>query len=256
MNAQTRLVTYNIGQGGSRDPTLWTRILLDLSPDLLFVQESRNPTHSWLPALASARPESWLWTSVRNGRWGSGLWVRNGCLTPLAVPEAFTGRVVAAIVEGCAWPGAGISPVIAFSIHAPTRKGSSYLKEVGRILDFAGESAEGIPLILAGDFNVAVGQRQPGQTLSTTRGEQRLLERLRDEFSLLPCWQTAHPNEPLARTLRWLHRSDSLPYHCDGIFIPASWTSALQSCSVLEGDEWHTLSDHNPVIATLSFDHP
>ena len=267
MNANIHLVTYNMRQGGSRDHALWTRLLSDLAPDLFFVQESRDPAHSWLPALldtpaptsAPSAPgkhpdrKSWLWATVpgSRGRWGSGLWVRNGQLTPLAVPEDFTGRVIAAAVEGRAWPGIGMAPVVALSIHAPTRKGSSYVKEVGRILDFAATLADGRALILAGDFNVVVGLRQPGQPPSVTRGELAILQRLREEFGLVPCWQTAHPGEPLARTLRWMHRSDSLPYHCDGIFVPNAWTSVLQSCTVLEGEEWCALSDHNPVVATL-----
>jgi endonuclease/exonuclease/phosphatase family metal-dependent hydrolase len=125
---------------------------------------------------------------------------------------------------------------------------------MGFILDFAAALAGGRPLILAGDFNVVVGLREPGQRPSVSRGERELLERLREEFNLVPCWQTAHPGEPLARTLRWLHRSDSLPYHCDGVFVPGAWAFALQSCEVLEGDEWCALSDHNPVVATLAVD--
>jgi len=175
---------------------------------------------------------------------------------PLAVPEDFTGRVVAAVVEDYDWPGIGISPVVALSIHAPTRKGSSYVKEMGRILDFAATLAGTSPLILAGDFNVVVGLREPGQPIGITRGEKALLQRLREEFSLVACWQTAHPGEPLARTLRWMHRIDSLPYHCDGIFIPAEWASALRACEVLETQEWCALSDHNPVVATLAVGPP
>jgi exonuclease III len=252
MNAGVRLVAYNVGQGGSRDTAVWERVLSGLSPDLLFVQESRDPAHSWLAALPGTRAVSWLWAAVPGGRWGSGLWARTGCLTPMPVPGDFTGRVVAAVVEGQAWPRIGVAPVVALSVHAPTRKGSSYIKEVGRILDFAGALAGGLPLVLAGDFNVAVGQREPGQILSLTRGEEALLRRLREELDLVPCWQTAHPGEPLARTLRWLHRNDSLPYHCDGLFVPAAWATSLQGCEVLEGEEWCALSDHNPVVATLA----
>lgn len=252
MNDEARLVAYNLGQGGSRDPALWERVLKELSPDLLFVQESRDPTHSWLAALPGTQRESWLWTIVPSGKWGSGMWVREGSLTPLPVPEDFAGRVVAAVVEGRAWPGIGVGPVVALSIHAPTRKRSSYIKEVGRILDFAVELAEGRPLILAGDFNVAVGLRQPDHLPTVSRGERLLLERLRDELGLIPCWQTAHPGERLARTLRWMRRSDSLPYHCDGVFVPAEWTSALRECTVREEEEWCALSDHNPVVATLN----
>jgi endonuclease/exonuclease/phosphatase family metal-dependent hydrolase len=252
-----RLITYNMGHGGPRDPAVWARLLGELAPDLLFVQESRDPTHSWLAALPStysghSDQQSWLWEAVPGGWWGSGLWVSAGHLRPLPVPEAFTGRVVAALVEGRAWPGIGMSSVVALSIHAPTRKGSSYVKEVGLILDFASAISDGRPLILAGDFNVAVGLREPGQLIGISQGERALLERLREEFGLVPCWQTAHPGEPLARTLRWMHRMDSLPYHCDGVFVPKEWTSALQSCEVLEGEEWCAISDHNPVVVTLA----
>ena len=256
MNTKTRLVAYNLGQGGSKDPALWQRLLPDLAPDLFFVQESRDPASSWLTALPATQPGSLLWTSVPGGRWGSGLWVRSGKLIPLEVPGDFAGRVVAAAIEGLAWPGVGIMPVVAMSIHAPTRKGSSYIKEVERILDFASTLAEGRPLIMAGDFNVAVGLRDPGLPLYNTRGERAILRRLREELDLVACWQTAHPGEPLARTLRWMRKSDSLPYHCDGIFVPAEWTSALHGCDVLEAEEWCALSDHNPVIATLAFDNP
>jgi hypothetical protein len=253
LKREVRLVAYNLGQGGSRHPALRVRLLSDLAPDLLFVQESRNPADSWPAAFPGMQRDSWLWEPVPGGRWGSGLWLRSGQLTPIEVPHAYVGRVAAAVVNDCAWPGLGRSPLVALSIHAPTRKGSSYIKEVGYILDFALSASEGLPLVLAGDFNVAVGMREPGQPLPLSRGEQALLVRLRDELGLIPCWQTAHPGEPLARTLRWMHRSDSLPYHCDGIFVPAAWASALQSCEVLEGEEWCTLSDHNPVVVTLAF---
>jgi endonuclease/exonuclease/phosphatase family metal-dependent hydrolase len=256
MDSHVRLVSYNLRQGGSRDGALWSRLLPELAPDLLFVQESRDPGQGWLQAFPGTCEGSWLWELVPGGRWGSGLWARDARLTPLPVPEDFAGRVAAALVEGRAWPLTGVGPVVALSIHAPTRKGSSYIKEVGRILDFAGALAAGLPMILAGDFNVVVGMREPSATPRVTPGERRLLQRLREEFDLLPCWQTAHPGETLARTLRWMHRSDSPPYHCDGIFVPGAWAPALESCTVLESEEWLALSDHNPVVATLTLPPP
>jgi endonuclease/exonuclease/phosphatase family metal-dependent hydrolase len=249
-------VAYNLRQGGSRDPAVWARVLPGLAPDLLFVQESRDPAQSWLAALPLRYPDCRLWEAVPGGRqrWGSGLWVRDGHLTPLPVPDDFAGRVVAAVVEGREWPVVGAAPVVALSVHAPTRQGSSYIKEAGRILDFAGGLADGRPLILAGDFNVVVGMRESWQSPRVSRGEREFLERLRDEFDLVPCWQTAHPGEPLARTLRWMHRIDSPPYHCDGLFVPRAWAPSLLSCTVLEDEEWCALSDHNPVVASLSLD--
>src|SRR5262249_11799441 len=133
MNSEVRLVAYNLRQGGTRDPAVWARMLPNLAPDLLFVQESRDPTQAWLAALPVAYPDCGLWEAVQGGRqrWGSGLWVRDGRLTKLPVPEEFAGRVVAAVVEGRQWPVIGAGPVVAMSIHAPTRQGSSYMKEVG-----------------------------------------------------------------------------------------------------------------------------
>ena len=106
--------------------------------------------------------------------------------------------------------------------------------------------------MLGGDFNVVVGMRETGQSMSISKGERALIMRLREELGLLPCWQAAHPGEPLARTLRWLRRMESLPYHCDGLFVPSQWATGLQSCSVLEDEEWCALSDHNPVVATFA----
>jgi hypothetical protein len=60
-----------------------------------------------------------------------------------------------------------------------------------------------------------------------------------------------NPGIPLAQTLRWCGNR-ALPYHCDGIFVPASWRARLESAAVIEGPEWSPLSDHNPVIAVVS----
>jgi len=250
-NKTLRMVAYNLGQGGRRDPAAWMRLLRALAPSLLFVQETRNPV-AWLEAMPGSIPDSCLWEAVAPRHWGTGLIVRGGRLTRLPVPQAYAGRVVAAKVEGLTWPVAGGSPVVAASVHAPTAKGSSYIKEVGYILDFAREIAGGLPLVLAGDFNVAVALRDPEHPLYNSPGERALLARIRDELNLVPCWQTAHPHETPARTLRWMRRMDSLPYHCDGLFVPASWAPALQSCEVLEDEEWCALSDHNPVVATFA----
>src|SRR5437588_410095 len=79
---------------------------------------------------------------------------------------------------------------------------------------------DGADLVLGGDFNVVVGRRGPGEPVRMSRAEVAILDRLEQDLDLLACWQAAHPGVPLARTLRWRHRADSLPYHCDGLFVP------------------------------------
>lgn len=68
---------------------------------------------------------------------------------------------------------------------------------------------------------------------------------------LLNCWQEANPNQPLHQTLRWTG-DRTIPYHCDGIFVPKAWKNRLQSCVVLTGEDWNRLSDHNPVAACFT----
>ena len=81
-----------------------------------------------------------------------------------------------------------------------------------------------------------------------SKGEREVLDRMTSEFKLVACWQSMHPNVPLAQTLRWTANRKA-PYHCDGIFIPRSWLPHLRSCEILDDHTWQPFSDHNPVIA-------
>jgi exonuclease III len=54
-------------------------------------------------------------------------------------------------------------------------------------------------------------------------------------------------------TLRWTGNRRA-PYHCDGIFVPQSWSDRLKSCVVFSGRRWNRLSDHNPVVADFEME--
>jgi endonuclease/exonuclease/phosphatase family metal-dependent hydrolase len=116
------------------------------------------------------------------------------------------------------------------------------------ILDRVAPLRDSADLVLGGDFNVAVGYRQPREPIRIVRGEREVLDRLANEFDLISCWQAANPDRPLAQTLRWVGNPRA-PYHCDGIFVPRSWLPRLKSCRVIRGSRWMELSDHNPVVA-------
>jgi hypothetical protein len=83
-----------------------------------------------------------------------------------------------------------------------------------------------------------------------SRGERDLLDRIDGELDLIACWQTANPRKRLAQTLRW-NGDPTIPYHCDGLFVPRGWRPRLASCRVVRGARWARLSDHNPVVAEL-----
>jgi endonuclease/exonuclease/phosphatase family metal-dependent hydrolase len=232
-----RIVAYNFLSGGSRKRTgHWARIRRAFQPELVLAQEARPPAR---------KKGTLLWQAVEGRLWGSALLSRSAEVRPIAIP-GFDGWVVGGEVVS----GTTRRPLRIFSIHGPAGE-RGYVRTMHDILDRIGEVAADADVILGGDFNVAVGYRQPGERVRISRGERMLLDRLRDELGLVSCWQAAHPNRPLAQTLRW-SADRSAPYHCDGIFVPVSWLDRLVTCRVVRGSRWSALSDHNPVVAEFT----
>jgi len=119
--------------------------------------------------------------------------------------------------------------------------------QVNKLLDEIGSVAGGRKIIIGGDFNLTVSHWSESER-PVSKQDLAIQTRLSEEFGLLNCWQAANPNQPLSQTLRWTGNR-TIPYHCDGLFVPKSWADRLGSCVVLAGDDWDRLSDHNPVIA-------
>ncbi|HEX6940371.1 MAG TPA: endonuclease/exonuclease/phosphatase family protein, partial [Longimicrobiales bacterium] len=277
-----RIVTFNFLAGGSRKRGRhWSRVVEAFSPDIVLAQECRRPEDSPGEAFRAGPDDALLWSAAGAGRWGSAVFVRSGRLLPIAVPD-FDGWVVGGelVVDareadvgarevdvgareagaadvaragggGAAGrPDASTRPVRVFSVHCPAGK-RGYVRTLHEILDRMLPLAAGADVVLGGDFNVAAGYRGPDEPIRMSRGERELLDRITGELGLIPCWQTANPGQTLAQTLRWTGNR-AAPYHCDGIFVPASWRDRLVECTVAEGPEWERLSDHNPVVATFA----
>lgn len=236
-----KIATYNILKGGSQR-VHWIKMIEEFGVDLLLVQESyQHDEH--LPSLLypNARNQS-AWEMVEQNGWGSAVFSKTGSVNPLAVP-GYCGCVVGAEISGASWQA---DPFLAFSVHAPVLKGS-YSKPVNMILDQIRKIAAGREVVIGGDFNLTVSH-WPGSERPVSKQDLAIQARLADEFGLLNCWQAANPDQPLHQTLRWTG-DRTIPYHCDGLFVPKSWKDQLESCVVLSGEEWNRLSDHNPVIA-------
>ena len=238
------IVTYNLRQGGRGDEH-FNRIIDQLRPDLLLLQETIEParftaSERWRAAWSNAEANGSKLT------WGSAAMSLNPQATTLELPR-FNGWVSALELDGLIGPDRDARPLRIFSVHAPSGVGP-YAKVVNSILDTIAPFAEGSDVVVGGDFNLTVGARHGSEARTTSRADQKVQERLRDEFGLMNCWQVANPNQPLPQTLRWA-REPTLPYHCDGLFVPASWGEQLLSCSVVSGPSWSALSDHNPVVA-------
>jgi len=239
------ITTYNLRAGGRAGRRVhWQRLLDGYSPDLLLLQETLDPALYLEPRVVAAHQGRIVWQPVEGRRWGSALLVREGRVRRLEVP-GFRGHVVGAEVEDTAWTRHTGRPLRVFSLHVP----APYKRPMHAILDFLATLDDTHDLILGGDFNLATGRRHVTEALP---GDPPwLLERLRREFNLMSAWQTVHPNESLAQTLRW-SGNPSAPYHCDGVFVPAGWYRHLDACDVVAGGDWDALSDHNPVVVTLS----
>ena len=252
MPDRLRLVAYNFLSGGSaRRAGQWSRLLRTLEPDVVFGQECRPPEECPGERFRPGAGDSFAWRpAAPTRRWGTGVLVRAGSLAPITVPQ-FDGWVVGGEVRCATWSA---RPVRIFSVHGPAGE-RGYVRTMHEILDRVLRLRGDCDLILAGDFNVAVGRRPTSEPRLVTRGERDLLDRLDGELELIACWQTANPGKRLAQTLRWTG-NPTIPYHCDGIFVPRRWGPRLASCRVVRGKRWTSLSDHNPVVAELRHAEP
>lgn len=242
-----RIATYNILKGGSQR-VHWVKLIEDHSVDLLLVQESYTHDEHLPPLLYPEARNRSVWEMVEQNGWGSAVFTRSGSVKPIIV-AGFSGWVVGAEISGAPWQSDYCDPLLAFSIHAPVFKGS-YSKPVNKILDEIKLIADDREIIIGGDFNLTVSN-WAGSERPVSKQDLAIQARLKDEFALLNCWQEANPNQPLHQTLRWA-KNRTIPYHCDGLFVPEPWRHRLLSCAVLAGDEWNRLSDHNPVVACFS----
>ena len=239
-----KFATYNILKGGSHR-VHWTKMIEEQGVDLLLVQESYPHDEHLPPLLYPDLRQQSVWEMVEQNGWGSAIYSSSGNLKQISVP-GFAGWVVEAEIFDANWQSTESNSTMVFSIHAPSRA-ESYSKQVNKLLDEIGRIAKRSEIIVGGDFNLTVSHSIESER-AVSKQDLAIQARLADEFGLINCWQTANPNHPLPQTLRWT-RDRTIPYHCDGLFVPKSWQDRLESCVVLSGDDWNRLSDHNPVIA-------
>ena len=222
-----RLVTWNVLKGKGRE--VWPQ----LAADLVFLQE----------ADAAPQGDSVVWQRVPGERWGSAVISTVGSIRPIVL-SGYEGWVV----------GGELGTLAVFSLHAPsptkTVPRRTYAEEVVAILSLIRETVRpDISLVIAGDFNIALGERHASEALRTTSGDRQALNAIAS-MGLASCWTSSHPGEPLAQTLRWAGDKapgKTTPYHCDGILVPQSWAPGCR-CDILT-DERFRISDHCPVTA-------
>ena len=234
-----KIVSFNVRQGGTSGA--WQALSETFAPDVVLIQEGGK----WIADMADDLFEPalrWTWSAVAGNGWGSAIGMRREPARVLDCVE-FEGWVCG--VELVELHGT----LQVYSIHAPSGRGS-YEKVVHAILDEIARLRGDAEVIIGGDFNLTVGRRRPGEERRNKPAELELLDRLEGEFGLVSAWSVLNPDEPLPQTLRWV-RDRTVPYHCDGIFIPEQWRGALEAVEVGQGGPWESLSDHNPVATKL-----
>lgn len=243
-----KIISFNLRSGGKTGKdNHWQRLIQEFHPDIVCAQESLHPREYLSPAKFPG-PRNCVHAFVSHGKWGSAILSRNYQLEAVHLPT-FDGSVAGARIPNLPINGAA-QPVMIFSVHAPTSP--SYEVVVNQILDEVAKVWDRQPLILAGDFNVTTAFRHPSETgTKNSKGECELLSRLRQEFGLVNAWQTLYPNQNLPQTLRW-NKNPAVPYHCDAIFVSHHFLPHLESASIANSGEWGSLSDHNPVVVTIT----
>ena len=238
-----RIATWNLchNRAASVWPSLWNALNLDI----IFLQETALPESN----------NSFHWELVEGNKWGSAVILNSGRIEPIEIPN-YRGWVAGGEVHDISLQTEN-RRLFVFSLHSPTsnpgNKRLSYIKEVDTIITAMKSILLGdCDLIIGGDFNFTIGERQEGEFQSTRNDEREAIQKM-NQLSLVSSWVASHPNRPLAQTLRWTsdqtpHRST--PFHCDGIFVPNRWQD-LVTCEVFTS-ECYRVSDHNPVVAWIA----
>jgi exonuclease III len=241
------IVSYNLNHRSSApENNLWQRMIKEISPEIVFAQESFEPSQYFGKEEFFELKGHVVWAPVLGGKWGSAILSPQHALERVDLP-GFEGWVSGAWISDFILGGVRC-PILVFSVHAPSP--GPYERVVGKIFDEIADIWAGEPLIVAGDFNVTTAIRHPSETRKNSGAELKLLERLRREFGLLNTWQILHPNQDLPQTLCW-NGNPAEPYHCDAIFASAAFLSCLTGAKVGNSGAWENASDHFPITVSL-----
>ena len=162
-----RIVTYNFLRAGSlKRCGHWSRVIRSLKPDLVLAQECRPPQSSPSERFRYDQHDAFEWQSAGSRGWGSALFARYAAFVPIAIPD-YDGWVVGGEIRNASWSE---RPLIVFSVHGPVGE-RGYIRTMQHILDHVALLRDRADLVLGGDFNVAVGYRQPRERIRVLRGD-------------------------------------------------------------------------------------
>lgn len=259
------VATYNFCQGGFNDYSAMHMVLNELKADILFAQEILHPDLyvnegelTW-KKLRFACP---LWQEAPSfnqsqstneqktkPRWGSAVFIKQGSLVPIDVPESFSGWVVGAIAAAPFIEEVFGAPIKLFSVHTPTVEPNNYPEQLMHVCKFLKDHVADENAIVAGDFNITISDSTHSDFNSDDPTAREVRNYMSSTLKLTNCWRAMNPDARLEYTFqRYKSRN-----HLDAIFISNRLAGHLQSCRILHKDnlanpKWQ-LGDHWPVVA-------
>jgi endonuclease/exonuclease/phosphatase family metal-dependent hydrolase len=209
--------------------------LADFSPDILVLQEVAD-------TVLNSNVESWCgWMPWQ----GFAVAVRDG----LAV-ESEEERLGISSVSGRPFTvrlADGELRILSVWAH---EENEPYVAGVHRILNECAEWLMEAPSIVLGDFNAhpRFDKKHPKATFAS------ISERLLTDFGLVSAYheqsQRIHGVDEIPTYYHQCKKHQ--PFHLDYCFVPAAWTTAIQSVSIGTFEEFDGFSDHRPVLVEFA----
>ncbi len=129
----------------------------------------------------------------------------------------------------------------------------NYIGQVYQALTTHPEWFDGLPVVLAGDFNsnkIWDPERLVGNHSAVVKMlAGRAMVSAYHEFF-------AEEQGVESRATIYFYRHAHRPFHIDYVFIPSEWATRIKSVEVGSYEEWSKLSDHCPVIVDVDMDVP
>jgi exodeoxyribonuclease III len=255
-----KLATWNVNSLGARLPRV-LELLAQHAPDVVFVQETKCDDAAFPFAELTAAG----YDAVHHG---SGRWAGVAILarTGLGIGDVVTGLPGETVAEEARWIEATVGDLRVASAYVTNGRevGSEWFEQKLAFLDAmavrAAAARDGVPFVVAGDFNVTRDDRDvydPAAFAGATHvsdDERSRLERVLADGGLVDAYRQVHPDTPQFTwwDYRQGHFHRGLGLRIDYILLSAALAGDLRECAIARDyRKGAKPSDHAPLLAEL-----
>lgn len=231
------IVTWNMGCGPRASQfrkshnEAWDYLLLELRPDVVFVQEAlvsklEKAQRAYSVVVCNLSPDVSAGTAVLV----RGLQVTTAASIPVS-PHTYTATTGIKTAAG---------PLTLVSVHV--YPGKDQHADLKRIVDLLGSTSAEEPILIGGDFNAA-------RHFDEVHGGNKY----RTFFAAMESvgFQDVHWSIHGREIQSFWGRQTTEPYQDDHFFISEAWSQHIRSCNIIDNEVVRRVSDHGPVIMEL-----